>query len=1286
MGASSSRISRKRRLSDLDESDINESDRKKAKRTGIDDQYPTSMSTDSSDNTIPQHGQNSHLANTSQFSSAFQGAQYVGISDSAFFEIHGDVNIQSTSASNDMGKYREWLKPCDPSANHNNALRKCYVETGKWLLEHSMYKEWKQKNNSFMWIHGISGAGKTVIFSTVVQDIQSIAKKGTIGLAYFYCDVSDAKKRNVNDILSSLVVHLLAWKPSNHSLLDRAHDEDCMNGLSLPSDEKLQEALRELISSFEMSFILIDGLDECLDWGEVLKFIEIVHRWGLWQCHLLVTSRKEQKIVKSIVSMYPLEIDMSQMPVDDDIAKYINFMLNSCSELEEWGPEEKGLIRKFLSEKAKGMFRWVACQLEELKKCTKRRKTLDYILESLPATLEGTYDQILSRIPPADASGAVKLLLWLAFANQPLHIDYLALIVEFDMDKRDFDPDGRLSSSADVLKICSSLVARMDDNTVQLAHASVKTYVLEKKRIIQSNIIMDPSIGDKFVGQCSLSYLLHFKENLLEKHSLSIWKNYQGSLIRNSNEIQVKKVTNIATQINKNHVDAGKDNGNALYAASLGGYNEIVELLLDRGADVNAQGGIYGYALQAASERGRNEIAKLLLDKGAYVNAAGGHYKHALQAASQGGHNEIVKLLLNRGAYVNAKGGHYGDALQAASQGGHHEIVKLLLDKGAYVNVQGGHYGNALQAASQGGHDEIVKLLLDKGADVNAQGGHYGNALQAASQGGHNDIVKLLLGKDADVNAQGGYYGNALQAASQRHNEIVVLLLDRGADVNAQGGEHVNALIAASSGGHIEIVKLLLERGADVSAQGGKHGNALQVASARGHNEIFQLFLERGADVNVQGGHYGNALQAASQGEHDEIVQILLERGADVNAQGGLYGNALLVASQKGHNKIVKLLLDRGADIDVQGGYYGHALQAASARGHSEIVQLLLEEGADVNTKGGYYGNSLQAASARGHHEVVQLLLEEGADVNAQGGHYGNALQAASAEGHNEIVQLLLEQGAGVNAQGSLHGGLLQAASSSGQHGIAQFLVDKSADVNAQGGVYGNPLQAALADEHNEDVQVLLDNIHAIARGGLYEYGVWYGAHNEIGKQWLYGRADVISQMGLYGDALQAASAGGHKAIVQLLLEKSADVNVQGGYYGNALQAASAEGHHDLVQFLIEKGADVNAQGGCYGSALQAASFNGHAIMVQILLRCGAEATSDTHAVEIKWSHNGILHQAVVCNALQAACIRGHVPIVKLLLNHGVKQEHIETAFQAASDIDHYWIVDLLLKHGAKQK
>jgi ankyrin repeat protein len=67
-----------------------------------------------------------------------------------------------------------------------------------------------------------------------------------------------------------------------------------------------------------------------------------------------------------------------------------------------------------------------------------------------------------------------------------------------------------------------------------------------------------------------------------------------------------------------------------------------------------------------------------LLEKGAEVNAQGGFYGNALQAASLRGHVEIVQRLLEEGAEVNAQGGRYGNALQAASEGGHVEIVQVL--------------------------------------------------------------------------------------------------------------------------------------------------------------------------------------------------------------------------------------------------------------------------------------------------------------------------------------------------------------------------------------------------------------------------------------------------------------------------------------------------------------------------------------------------------------------------------------------------------------------------------
>jgi hypothetical protein len=80
------------------------------------------------------------------------------------------------------------------------------------------------------------------------------------------------------------------------------------------------------------------------------------------------------------------------------------------------------------------------------------------------------------------------------------------------------------------------------------------------------------------------------------------------------------------------------------------GHDAVVQLLLDKGADVNAQGGYYGNALYAASEGGHEQVVKMLLDTGADVNAQGGYYSNALQAASARGHEQVVNLLLDRGA------------------------------------------------------------------------------------------------------------------------------------------------------------------------------------------------------------------------------------------------------------------------------------------------------------------------------------------------------------------------------------------------------------------------------------------------------------------------------------------------------------------------------------------------------------------------------------------------------------------------------------------------------------
>jgi ankyrin repeat protein len=110
------------------------------------------------------------------------------------------------------------------------------------------------------------------------------------------------------------------------------------------------------------------------------------------------------------------------------------------------------------------------------------------------------------------------------------------------------------------------------------------------------------------------------------------------------------------------------------------------------------------------------DSTRLLLDKSADVNAQGIYYSNALEAASARGHEAVVGLLLDKGVDVNAQGIYYSDALQAASARGQEVVVRLLLDKGADINAQSRCYGNALQAASIGGYEAVVTLLLDRGA------------------------------------------------------------------------------------------------------------------------------------------------------------------------------------------------------------------------------------------------------------------------------------------------------------------------------------------------------------------------------------------------------------------------------------------------------------------------------------------------------------------------------------------------------------------------------------------
>jgi preprotein translocase subunit YajC len=346
-----------------------------------------------------------------------------------------------------------------------------------------------------------------------------------------------------------------------------------------------------------------------------------------------------------------------------------------------------------------------------------------------------------------------------------------------------FDRDEVLEDPLEALDICSSLVtittneadgrSRPAQRIIALAHYSVQEYLVSD-RIRQGSAkqySMQEAECHDAITRGSLKYLIQLQQPLsretlkafaLARYIAEFWSRHlqkTGDKIEQASQLTIRLMArdepaylnwiqlhdpdrlwggiNLEKRLNSIPMP--------LYYTALLGLSMVTRLLLDKGAEVNAQGGHYGNALQAALARGHEQVVKMLLDKGAKVNAQGGVYGNALQAALARGHEQVVKMLLDKGAEVNAQGGLYGNALQAASWRGHEQIVKTLLNKGAEVNAQGGLYGNALQAASARGHEQVVKMLLNKGAEVNAQGGNYGNALQAASDRGHKQTVKTLL-------------------------------------------------------------------------------------------------------------------------------------------------------------------------------------------------------------------------------------------------------------------------------------------------------------------------------------------------------------------------------------------------------------------------------------------------------------------------------------------------------------------------------------------------------------
>ncbi|KAF8501749.1 hypothetical protein F5888DRAFT_1875370 [Russula emetica] len=569
----------------------------------------------------------------------------------------------------------KWLSPPDPSMNHNIACGTHYKKTANWFFQGRIYQEWKS-TGSLLWVHGKPGSGKSVLCSTVIQDIENMCKAGNASMAYFYFDFRDANKQGLRDLVCSLLTQLSAHSAPHCDILSNlylAHDE----GKKQPSDRILVECLKEMLAlpNQHPTYLIMDALDESPNTSgfpspreKVLDFVEELAEDCVQDLRICVTSRPEIDIRHVLEPLTSRQVSLhDQTGQKEDIADYVRSVVYSNSEqiMRRWSTEDKELVIKTLSERAHGMFRWAFCQLEILRDCLppSLRRTLDEL--PFPESLDETYERVLREIKMPNRDHARRLLQCLVVAIRPLRVEELVEVLAVDFGDTDgipkLNPNWRWEDVEEaLLSSCSSLIAIVESGesrVVRFSHFSVREFLTSTRLATSSgdvspyHVALEPA--HTILAQACMGVLLRSDDgdeqsgngigdnSPLAGYAAEHWVahaqfGHVSSYLRTSMEFLFDlDKPYFAAWPELYDIDTPppigstffifttyfKHGASPLYYAALCGFQDLVEnLIVEYPQHVNASGGWYVTPLVAALAGKHFQTAELLRDNGADPN------------------------------------------------------------------------------------------------------------------------------------------------------------------------------------------------------------------------------------------------------------------------------------------------------------------------------------------------------------------------------------------------------------------------------------------------------------------------------------------------------------------------------------------------------------------------------------------------------------------------------------------------------------------------------------------
>ncbi|KAK6329945.1 hypothetical protein TWF718_003372 [Orbilia javanica] len=909
----------------------------------------------------------------------------------AFDRVDDTINrISVESSHKDIA---DWLLLKGYDSKYKNAIEKHIKGTGKWFIDDVEGWLGDSQSESVFWCRGIPGAGKTILTSVTIQHIQDQPEKhGFDGVAYVYFDQKDQDIQTTKIALASILGQLAYQVPGLWPPLEKLYRQ-CRNGKETPL---LDGLLDILISSPAKVFLAFDAVDEASP-ATQKEFLRYLHDLSSGPRRLFFSSRPNISASFIPRGVFSKKIEAQRA----DLEAFVRVKLKESSWIQDILSNEsddfKERIIHQLVSRANGMFLVVEF-LVTLCEGSTCPDDISHHAETMPSDPNCVYDRTWTVIYAQSkerVSLASKVLSWVCLAKRNLSVQELREAVAIEIGSRELNR-GRLSPDSLLIDVCKGLIILDErDQIIRLAHATVQDFLIEKIDRKEQSLRITLSCltylsYDLFAGR-ERNKQRAIKESLRDNDFLRYAVPYFLEHTREFRE-ETSLVRPLMTFAHHNglrrfffqgcqklgvfwgltsYSDFEIDNPLSFITLTnnRGAANDIVRhISLD---ELNEMGEKGQFPLFLASKYGNEDIVSLLLDKGADIEDEGDDGSTALHYAT--GHEATMKVLIQKGADLD-KPDHAGfTALSYAAKLGAEGITKLLLSAGADAEYKDDDGQTPLSLAAKEGYEIVARHLLVSGVDINSKDAVGRTPLSWAACNGHKAVAKVLVLEriGVDLNIKDWYGRTPLSlAAENSHDELVKFLLANGANPDLGDVAGRTPLWYAAGGSttskqetdtrsrvqaRLRIINLLLERGTDIKANNGSGLAALHQAAKSGQGAVVKLLLEKGEHVDFKDERYGRTplMWAVSKENGGALVELLLEKGADVNLLDDKFGRTSLMWAVVEMNVQAVTLLVAAKDINLlPHDFWGQtplslaenfeSPEQADVSANSEIIEVLL--------------------------------------------------------------------------------------------------------------------------------------------------------------------------------------------------------------------------------------------------------------------------------------------------------------------------------------------------------